>query len=917
MKLFRSKISLITFCLLVILAAWFWATHRHKVDFVTEVKPIINRHCITCHGGVKQKGGFSLLFREEALAKTESGKPAIIPGDPQHSELMRRITSKDPEERMPYQHEPLSEAEITTFRNWIKQGAEWGRHWAYNPLHEVEVPQPADFLGLFHKKSSWAQNEIDNFIEEKLAANKMAPSPQADKNILLRRISLDIIGMPAPEKLARQFLNDHTAAAYPALVDSLLALPQYGEKWSSFWLDIARYADTKGYERDSRRNIWEYRDWVIRAFNSDLPYDRFLTKQFAGDLLPDPTDDDYIASAFQRNTMTNDEGGTNNEEFRTAAVMDRVNSTWQGVLGTTFACVQCHSHPYDPFKHEDYYKFMAFFNDTRDEDTEADYPLLRHFNDTLRGELEQLAGWLDTNAGKAEAREAALFLKTWQPSYNSLQADSFTNSELSDTKWLALRNNAVCRYQNVWLQDKNQLIYRYQSGNSSGRFVIHLDDANGPVIASIPLHKTTEGWNIASIPISPSKGMHHLFFTYTNPALRGEETGVTFDWFYFTKAFPGAGKPGYEAMKALYWKLLNSKATTTPIMMDNPAFMHRASYVFDRGNWRVKGQMVTPAVPASLHPLPKQAPQNRLGLAMWLTSKQNPLTARTMVNHVWEQIFGAGLAETLEDLGSQGVPPLHPELLDWLSFHYMNDDGWSTKKLVRKIVLSATYRQASAVNAASLAKDPSNKFYGRFPRVRLSAEQVRDQALCISGLLCSKMYGPGVFPYQPNGIWLSPWNGDTWNQNKDEDQYRRAVYTFWKRSAGYPSMMAFDAVSREVCTARRIRTNTPLQALTTLNDSTYIDIARHFARRMKEEEPAQVSRQIATGFKLATNRAIDTKSLQALMSLYNNALQKFEADAGKAGRFLSDSTKAPAKDFAALTVVANAMLNLDEVVMKN
>jgi hypothetical protein len=352
-------------------------------------------------------------------------------------------------------------------------------------------------------------------------------------------------------------------------------------------------------------------------------------------------------------------------------------------------------------------------------------------------------------------------------------------------------------------------------------------------------------------------------------------------------------------------------------MMDNPPDMYRASYVFERGNWLTKGDKVSPDVPHSLNPFPKNTPHDRLGLAKWLTSKQNPLTARTMVNRVWEQFFGTGIVETLEDMGTQGTPPTHQELLDWLSYQFMNDDQWSVKKLVRRIAMSATYQQDSKATHEALEKDPDNKWYSRGMRVRLSSEQIRDQALCISGTLCDSMYGPSVFPFQPKGIWLSPWNGADWQQSKGEAQYRRALYTYWKRSAAYPSMLTYDATAREVCTVRRIRTNTPLQALTTLNDSAYIDMARHFAYRMQREAGKNVSQQIRKGFELATYQSIDDKSLQALMNLYNAAYNKFKNDPVKTCEIIGEMNEHTDPNSAALVVVANAILNLDEVVTKN
>jgi hypothetical protein len=826
--------------------------------------------------------------------------------------MIRRVTLNDPEDRMPYKHDPLRKDDIDILRRWIKQGAQWGEHWAYVPVKDIPIPK---------SKSEWARNPVDNFIEQKLGEQDLKHSASADKQTLLRRVSLDIIGMPASSSLAKKYLSDNSDQAYANLVDSLLASPHYGEKWATMWLDLARYADTKGYERDDSRTIWRYRDWLIHAFNNDKPYDKFLTEQLAGDLLPGATDDDFIATAFHRNTMTNDEGGTDNEEFRTAAVLDRVNTTWQALMGTTFGCVQCHSHPYDPFRHDDYYKFMAFFNDTRDEDTEADYPLLRTYSDTLKQQLSAVVNWIQQNVSAQKGKEVYTFLKTWQPAYNSLMCDSFTNSELSDTKWLAFRNHAVCRLKNVDLSNKNSLIYRFLGWpKGGGLWQIHLDSVKGPIIASTSFapEKKDAGWQYAETILKPANGVHDLVFTYNNPGITDPLlNAVIFDWLYFTEIFPGRDKPGYAAIKNTYWKLLKADLSTTPVMMDNPGEMHRTTHVFERGNWLVKGDKVTADVPQSLNPFPANAPRNRLGLAMWLTSKQNPLTARTMVNRVWEQLFGTGLAETLEDLGSQGIPPTHPELMDWLSYQFMNDDNWSIKKLIRTIVMSATYQQDSKVTPGLLEKDPNNKYYARGARVRLSAEQVRDQALCISGAFCDSMYGPSVYPWQPNGIWLSPWNGLTWVQSKGKQQYRRALYTYWKRSAAYPSMISFDGVSREVCTARRIRTNTPLQALTTMNDSVYIDLSRYFAKRMRTEGGNNAGQQIKQGFEWATAHAIDDKSLKALIKLYDTAFRQFKNDKDKTSKMLGEMNEGVNAETAALTVVANAILNLDEVVTKN
>lgn len=915
----NKKIIFLLLILFVLVASsWLIGFKKSTIDFTTQVKPILNKHCISCHGGVKQKGGFSVLFREEALAKTKSGKPAIVPGDPANSEMIRRLTLKDPEERMPYQHDALSKTDIDILTTWIKQGAVWGQHWAYTSLKEVVVPRPTTFFGLINTNSDWAKNEIDYFIEQKFKAQDLKASPQADKQTLLRRVSLDLIGMPASASLSAKFLNDNSDQAYATLVDSLLASPHYGEKWTSMWLDLARYADTKGYEADRGRNIWKYRDWLIKNFNADKPYDQFITEQLAGDLLPNPTDENYIATAFHRNTMTNDEGGTENEEFRTSAVLDRVNTTWQGMMGTSFGCVQCHSHPYDPFKQEEYYKFMAFFNNSRDEDSEADYPLLRQYSGQDSATIFRLTKWIAGNVSETKAKEYYTFLKTWQPTINSLQCDKFVNAALVSSWYAGMRNNGSCRLQHVDLTDKQELMFRYMSSEKNGTWTVHTDSLNGPVLTTVKIVPVKEGWKIATVDINAATGYHDLYFTYTNESLKSPlQTGVLFEWFRFKEKFPGKGKAGYDSAYSWYWQLMNAPVTTTPVMYENPQDMHRTSYVFNRGNWLLKGDPVEPEVPKSLNPFPVNAPKNRLGLAMWLTSKQNPLTARTMVNRIWEQLFGTGIAETLEDLGSQGVAPSHVELLDWLSYQFMNEDKWSTKKLIRKIVLSAAYQQDSKLTPGTQQKDPYNKFFARGPRVRLSAEQVRDQSLCIGGLMSAKMYGPSVFPYQPKGIWLSPWNGEEWRLAKGEDQYRRALYTYWKRSAPYPSMITFDGVAREVCTVRRIRTNTPLQALTTLNDSVYIDIARNFAYRMQTLAGKDNKAQIEKGFELATLHAADKKSLQALLNLYNTALNEFRKDADKTCEMIGEPNEHNNPETAALTVVANAILNLDEVVTKN
>lgn len=920
MKGFFSKKVIVLLVLAGVVGVFVFNTHSATVDYNTEVKPIFNKNCISCHGGVRRKAGFSLLFRSEALANTESGKPAIIPGDPDHSEMIRRLTLKDPEERMPYKHAPLSAKDISILRDWVKQGAQWGEHWAYTPLQPVAVPGAPTTAGFFSSNDNASGNAIDRFIEKAWKEKGLRGSEETDKATLLRRVSLDLNGMPPSDKIIQQYFADKTDKAYENLVDSLLAAPQYGERWAAMWMDLARYADTKGYERDDSRTIWRYRDWLIKAFNKNMPYDQFLTEQIAGDLLPNPDDAQLIATAFHRNTMTNDEGGTDNEEFRTAAVLDRVNTTWEALMGTTFACVQCHSHPYDPFTHDEYYKFLAFFNNTRDEDTYAEYPLLRSYPDSAAREKQQLMQWLGTHANTEQQKEIDLFLRTWQPAINSLACVDFVNATLSDTKWAEFRNHGVCHLPLADISGKTSLIYRYSGYTTGGVLEIHADSAKGKLVARLPMNKTNNQWQLAETTVTPLEGKHALYFVYSNPSLKKQEdAGGMFDWFYFTNPFPGKGEPGYEKMKKRYWGLASMNTPVTPVMLENPSQMKRMTHVFERGNWLVKGAEVEPATPHALNPMPADVPKNRLGLAKWMTSDKNPLVARTMVNRLWEQLFGTGLAETLEDLGTQGLQPTHPELLNWLSYQFMHAWHWDIKRLLKEMVMSATYRQDARINKEALEKDPFNRYFARGPRVRLSAEQLRDQALRFTGMLSDKMYGPSVMPWQPDGIWRSPYDGATWKMSKGNDQYRRGLYTYWKRTAPYPAMITFDGVAREVCTARRIRTNTPLQALASLNDEAYLDLARHFASQLEERFPGKPDMQIRVAYERATLHAMPNEKLQTLQGLYQSALQQLGNNNNKACEMAGSYQSSPqaTANTAALVTVINAIMNLDEVVTKN
>jgi hypothetical protein len=900
---------------------WFTVLREPKVDFISEIKPILNKKCMKCHGGVKETAGYNLLTRDLALRAGKSGKAPIVPGDPDASEMMRRLTCLNIEERMPYKSEPLTDNEINLFRNWIKQGATWGDHWAYLPVKKPEIPKQNTAWSFFGEKSNnikWGNNDIDAFILDRLKKEKISPSPEADKYSLLRRVTLDLTGLPASDALAKQFLQDSSELAYQNLVDSLLQNKTFGERWAAVWLDVARYGDTKGYESDGQRLAWPYRDWLIRAFNDDMPYDQFLTEQLAGDLLPNPTIEHLTATQFHRNTPANDEGGTVNEEFRVAAVLDRVNTTWEGLMGTTFACVQCHSHPYDPFFHEEYYKFSGFFNNTRDADTYEDFPAIRWYSGADSLKYLEVKSWLTQNADPFEAARMMNLLRVWQPIWYGIEADSFKNVALLDDRILGFSYNSQARMPNVDLEGLDRLIVRYYCGDVGGSVRVHLDSPTGAILTSIPMSfKTVKGLSFLKIDFKPVHGKHDLWLVYDNPALKSkpENFGAQFDWFAFTKQFPGKGKPNQQEMEQKWYETLTATCQSSPCMWENPVEYTRKTNVFERGNWLVKGKEVTTGTPAYMPPMPKDAPNNRLGMAQWLTAPEHPLTARVMVNRLWEQLFGLGIVETLEDFGTQGAAPSHPELLDYLAWDFREDKKWSVKQMLREMVLSATYRQSATADAAAIERDPENRFLARGARVRLNGEQIRDQALAISGLLSSKMYGKPVMPYQPEGIWGAPWNGEKWEQSKGEDQYRRAIYTFWKRSSPYPSMLTFDGASRQVCSARRVRTNTPLQALVTLNDPVYVNCAKYFAVRLVKDELK--TNRIEAAYRIATGRSITPEKSLVLTNIYAEAIQKYQAKPEEMKLFLKDlPVEYQNNEVAGLAVVCNVVLNLDEMVTK-
>lgn len=880
------------------------ACGEEKIDFSAQVKPILNKRCISCHGGVKRNAEYSLLFRHEALDTAESGKVPIIPGDPHNSEMIRRITANDSEVRMPYKEEPLTREEIDILTQWIKEGAQWGDHWAYLPPVKTEVPK-AEFAS-----ESWPKSDIDYFILSKLKAEGLAPSKIADKSTLLRRVYMDLIGLPPTAEQAKDFLLDEGPHAFEKAVDNLLSSDHFGEKWASWWLDMARYADTKGYEKDGGRTIWRYRDWVINAFNNDMPFDQFTVEQLAGDLLPNPTDDQRIATSFHRNTMNNDEGGTDDEEFRVASLIDRVNTTYEVWQSTTMGCVQCHTHPYDPFVHEEYYESMAFFNNTRDEDTPGEHPNLRMYEPNDQQKLEDIRKWVEAKAGVQRATEVNNFLRTLEPKHHPHDFDEFIKGALVDNKWLGVQPGGSARIKQINLEGKSTLLMNYSSWQEGGSFEIRIDQLNGDVIGGGKILKTDR---VAAYNLEATSGVHDLYFIFRNPTIAPEPAVCLVEWLAFLEDLPAKNSSEQVNYKKTFLDLINVQVDEMPIMVENTRDQFRSTHIFERGNWMVKGEKVDPETPEILNSFPEDQPRNRLGFANWIVNENNPLTARSIVNRFWEQLFGLGIVETLEDFGTQGATPTHPELLDWLALRFVNEHGWSVKKLIKEIVMSAAYQQDSRVTDELKEKDPNNRFLARGPRIRLSAEQVRDQVLAVSGLLSKKMYGKSVMPYQPAGVWNSVYSGEKWLESEGEDRYRRSVYTYIKRTSLYPSMMMFDGSTREVCVSRRIRTNTPLQALATLNDSSFVVAARYFASGMMRQG-ATPQEQIRAGYKTLMIRELPQKKLEVLVGLYQDALKEYNGNEDAVFKLTADKSKAT--QLAAMTVVANAMLNLDEVLTK-
>ena len=844
-------------CLLVPLAAPMLllagAVHS-EVDFVAEVQPILREHCFECHGPEDPEAGLRLDAREGVFTGGDSG-PAVEPGDATASLLYQLVTSDDEDERMPQDEDPLDAAQLAVLRRWIEAGAPWPdgvgariepreSHWAYQKPQRPELPAV--------ERTAWASNDVDRFVLARIEEAGLSPSPPAEPARLLRRVHLDLIGLPPEPEELDAFLADPSPEAYAEIVERLLASPHYGERWAVPWLDAARYADSHGYQLDNVRPSWPYRDWVIRALNEDMPFDRFTILQIAGDLVPDASPDDRVATGFHRSAPANLEAGAHPEETQVGQVFDRVNVTASVWLGTTLECAQCHNHKYDPFTQREYYELYAFFNNTRIEtalvDDEDGAPAFR-------------GPWIDLPWTRYEAAERRKRNRDLQRASRALEA--------------AIRSLPEADFQ-AW---------REQARRS-------LDTPEGDALPEAIRQALAD-------PAPGERALRRLHERYlaTDPSL-----AALLDR---TQDLERRMRP-YRKKRSLV------------MVEDSP----RVSHVLKRGNFLVPGAVVEPGTPAVLHPMPEDAPRNRLGLAQWLVSPDNPLTARVFVNRTWQELFGRGLVETPEDLGTRSDPPTHPQLLDWLAVDFV-EGGWSMKGLHRQLVMSATYRQSSTVREGDLERDPTNRLLARSTRLRLGAELVRDLSLSVGGLLTRRPYGPPVYPPQPEGFWrmVGPTSDNRYPTSVGKERYRRGLYTVWRRSAPYPSFTSFDAPDRTTSCLRRARTNTPLQALSLLNDPAFLEAAAGFTQRILSEPGLDdVSQRVRFAFRLALSRDPSRQELARLEALFRDELTRLEASPKEARELLEPfSALAGGTDpeHAAWFLVAHTLLNLDETITRS
>jgi len=1022
-------------------------TAQDAVGFNRDIRPILSEHCFQCHGpdAQQRQGGVRLDLQQDAILSGESGKPAIVPGDAKKSQVWTRIHSQDPDQIMPPPQtgKPLTQQQIEILGRWIDQGAPYEGHWAFIPPVRPDVPL-ADEANRF-------PNPIDRFLLEKLRVHGFDFSTRASKETLLRRVTLDLIGLPPTLEEVDAFLADTSADAYEKVVDRLLASPHYGERMAIAWLDLARYADSNGFQVDSSRQQWPWRDWIIDAFNQNMPYDQFTIEQIAGDMLPDATLSQRVASGFNRNHRLNGEGGIIAEEWRVETVIDRVETTGMTWLGLTLNCCRCHDHKYDPISQKEFYSFFSYFNNVTESGTlqgesRNTEPVISVPTAQQQQELAQYDKQIsDAQEAVAQAESKIhVFMEPWEeefkktisankPTWNTIDPQSVTArskavlTKQADGTYLASGENPAHDVYEIrssigqgsltgvlleCFPDPSlpqQSLGRYPNGN----FVLTRLEAtiqppgDAPAIAAkitqAQADYSQKDWDISNtvqgnagrgwavdgptrkeicramflfedpidVPansvltirlVQETLGQHNIgrFRLATTSLPKGTVAiaGVQIPdavrnivsivkdqrtqeqqkelQAYYRKTADGPIQQAVRKVEEIKKKQNDSRAAWPTVMVMQEMPKPREAFVLLRGEYDKRGERVEAGLPKVLPAMPSESPNNRLGLARWIASRDNPLTARVWVNRMWEKFMGNGIVKTTENFGSQADWPSHPQLLDWLAVEWMEPTvlthvagkpmhAWDIKGLQKLIVLSQAYQQsASLVGKQQLMDaDPENRWLGRGPRFRLSGEVLRDQALQASGLLTRTIGGPSVKPYMPEGVWdETSVYGDLRNYKHDTDErlYRRSLYTVWKRTAAPPTMLLFDAPNREICIVKRSRTNTPLQALSLLNEVTYVEAARKLGERMMVSPGVTVTDKLRFGFRLVTGRTPSEKELLVLQESWQEDQQYYAANSQEAERLIAiGESKSPVQspaELAAYTVAGNVLLNLDEVITR-
>ena len=1006
--------NLIVFALLLTMALQTPAAER--LHFDRDIRPILSDKCYACHGpDPAQRQAELRLDTKEGAFSAPSGYPIIVPGEPENSELVARITHADVEQRMPPQssnRQPTQE-QIDTLVQWIAEGAEWEEHWVYELPERVELPTV--------QNSAWTRNPIDRFILARLEAEGLKPAVEADKRTLIRRLNFDLTGLlPQPAEI-EQFVRDERPGTYEALVNRLLSKPQYGERMAMYWLDLVRYADTSGYHADESVSVWPYRDYVIRAFNDNMPFDQFALENLAGDLLPNATREQKVASGYNRLNQTTSEGGAQAKEYLAIYAADRVRTTASVWLGATLGCAQCHDHKFDPYTAKDFYSFAAFFADVEGPGvygggskwapvvmlpTAAQQTALQEIDDELaklrkvfeasspaleaeqaRWEAEILSllpstepadfAWVDDaqdNGGRTDGawkfvgkHEAPVFSKLRSRRQTAKPQQTIQHSfRGANRKFTLDEEDSLFAY--VWLDPgapPETLMLQWNDGNWEHRAFWGADKITfGGIGEDTPAHKPmgplpavgewvrlevtpadvglepgsilngmafvqhggTAYWDVAGIATTRGSAVKH---THTEPVIEAIQVDAFVRTTSQKKQIADEYRriaPALDGIRNQMAALAQQKAAIEaeiPYSLTTVSTQPRTTRVLPRGNWMDdSGEIVEPAIPEFLGDMEiKNRRPTRLELAQWVVSKDNPLTARAFVNRLWALFFGTGLSRVLDDLGAQGEPPVHPELLDWLALEFM-DSGWNVKHIVKLIVTSNTYRQSSKPTEVLRERDAYNRLLARQSRWRLDAEVVRDTALQLSGLLVPEIGGPSVRPYQPSGYYANlNFPKRTYVHDTGESQYRRGLYTHWQRTFLHPSLMAFDAPSRQECTAERATSNTPMQALTLLNDPTYVEAARVFASRIINEGGETPTERINWAYQWALSRLPQPEELEIMNALYEKHRGEFtdEFDAAEA---LVTTGDAPAieeveiNELAAWTSVARVVLNLHETITR-